>query len=64
MNEAQRCLESSHLLIRWIERGGLSWVRSLALKILERKHPKIDKVILGHAHSAELVVEIVSMPAQ
>ncbi|MCD6567868.1 MAG: putative selenium-dependent hydroxylase accessory protein YqeC [Dehalococcoidia bacterium] len=42
----------------------LSQGRRLSLKILERKHPQIERVILGQAQASEPVVEIVSMPAQ
>jgi len=40
--------------------GGLSKARDLAAKILERKHPRIDKVLLAQVQCVEPVVEVVS----
>lgn len=38
---------------------GLSLGKSLAVKVLERKHPQIKKVILGQAQAARPVVEMI-----
>jgi molybdenum cofactor cytidylyltransferase len=39
----------------------LSRGRSVAIKILEKRHPQIGRVILGQARAAEPVVEVISM---
>ena len=43
---------------------GLPRGRTLAAKILEKRHPQISKVILGQVQAAEPVVQIISAPNQ
>ncbi len=46
--------------INKVDANSLSQAKGLALKILEREHPQIDRVILGQAQSADPVLEVVT----